>query len=149
MINRLEILHELFDEVIVPLAVYQEVAIQGASRPGAADLDNASWIQVQTPTASTTIELMLMGLDAGELEVIMLARELTPDWVIIDERLGRRMALVMGLPVKGTVGILLAGFRAGYLSKIEAKDAVQLLLDNGIRLGSQIITWFETELEQP
>jgi len=59
------------------------------------------------------------------------------------------MALVMGLPVKGTVGILLAGFRAGYLSKIEAKDVVQLLLDNGIRLGSQIITWFETDLEQP
>jgi len=71
MINRLEILHELFDEVIVPPAVYQEVAIHGASRPGAADLDNASWIQLQTPTAATRIELMLMGLDAGELQVIM------------------------------------------------------------------------------
>lgn len=48
------------------------------------------------------IEPLLLGLDAGELEVLLLARQIEPDWVIIDERLARRVAFAMGLPVKGT-----------------------------------------------
>ena len=35
---------------------------------------------------------------------------LQADWVLIDEGLGRRVAL--GLPVKGTLGILLVAVRA-------------------------------------
>lgn len=56
-----------------------------------------------------------MGLDTGELQVLLLPQEVYADWVIIDERLGRRMARVMNLPVKGTVGIMLAACQAGLL----------------------------------
>ena len=38
LINQLELLNELFDEVLVPPEVYQEVVIQGAGQPGAAEL---------------------------------------------------------------------------------------------------------------
>lgn len=83
LINRLELLHQLFDRVIVPTAVYQEVATQGANMPGAMELASASWISVQMPKTSPTIEPMLMGLDLGELQVLLLANEIKPDWVII------------------------------------------------------------------
>jgi predicted nucleic acid-binding protein len=43
-------------------------------------------------SAQTTFEPLLLGLDIGEIEVLLLARELAPDWVLIDERLGRRVA---------------------------------------------------------
>jgi len=37
-----------------------------------------------TPQISElTIEPMLMGLDLGELQVLLLANEIKPDWVII------------------------------------------------------------------
>ena len=149
LINQLELLNQLFDEVIIPAAVYQEVALSGDSKPGAIELKNASWIQVLSPTASLTIEPLLLGLDRGELEVILLAASIKPDWVIIDEKLARRVAKVMGLSVKGTVGILLASFQAGYLSKQETLESLQQLIDKGIRLNSQVIDWITTELDNP
>ncbi len=147
LINQLELLNQLFDEVIIPDAVYQEVVISGASKPGAIELKNASWIQVQSVTPSSTIEPLLLGLDRGELQVILLAISIKPDWVIIDEKLARRVAKVIGLSVKGTVGVLLAGFHAGYLSQEETLDSLQQLVNNGIRLSSQIINWVKTELD--
>jgi predicted nucleic acid-binding protein len=91
---------------------------------------------------------MLLGLDAGEVEVLLLAREHRPDWVLIDERQGRRVARAMGLPVKGTLGILLAAVLAGLLSKSEALDAMQRLLEQGIRISPQWQAWLQEEMEK-
>ena len=147
LINRLELLRQLFDRVIVPTAVYQEVATQGANMPGAMELASSSWIEVQMPKTSPTIEPMLMGLDVGELQVLLLANEIKPDWVIIDERLARRVAGVMGLPIKGTVGVLLAAFHSGYLSKIDVMEGVQQMVVQGIRLSPKVINWLENNLD--
>lgn len=149
LISRLELLRHLFTEVLVPPAVYEEVAIRGAGQPAAAALASADWVQVQSPEASPTLEPLLLGLDSGELQVLLLAREVQPDWVLIDERLGRRVAQAMGLPVKGTAGILLAAFRARLLSKTQALEAVQRLVEQGIRISPKVITWFEIELGKP
>jgi len=72
--------------------------------------------------------------------VLLLAREVQPDWVLIDERLGRRVAQAMGLPVKGTAGILLAAFRARLLSRTQALEALQRLVERGIRISPKVIT---------
>jgi len=123
LIDRLRLLRDLFDEVIVPSAVYEEVVARGAGKPGSAALAKADWLQVLSPSAVLTIEPLLLGVDAGELQVLLLGQEIAPDWVIIDERLARRVALAMGLPVKGTLGVLLAAVLAGLLSRQEAIDA--------------------------
>jgi len=49
LLNQLELLNELFDEVFVPSAVYQEVVIQGAGQSGATELASITWIQLQAP----------------------------------------------------------------------------------------------------
>lgn len=148
LINRLTLLPALFEEIIVPRAVYDEVAGQGPDRIGATELADADWIQVEEPSESTTIEPLLLGLDIGELQVLLLARQLQPDWVLIDERLGRRVARALQLPVKGTVGVLLAAFHANLIDKSEALDGVQQLREQGFRIGPAVVTWFEQELEQ-
>lgn len=147
LINQLELLNELFDEVLVPPAVYEEVVIQGTGQPGAAELACVTWIQVQAPSTSSTIEPLLLELDIGELQVLLLAQEVQADWVIIDERLGRRTAQAMNFPVKGTVGIMLAACQAGLLSKTVAMDAVVQLSQQGIRISSQVVAWFKAELD--
>ena len=112
LLDRLELLRQMFDEVYVPVSVYEEVVVKGAGRTGADAVGSAGWLQVVSPQAAATIEPMLLGLDAGEMDVLLLAREQNPDWVLIDERLGRRVARAMGLPVKGTLGILLTAVLA-------------------------------------
>jgi len=74
-------------------------------------------------------------------------QEVQADWVIIDERLGRRTAQAMNFPVKGTVGIMLAGCQAGLLSKTVALEAVVKLSQQGIRISSQVVAWFKAELD--
>ncbi|AFZ48754.1 hypothetical protein Cyast_2812 [Cyanobacterium stanieri PCC 7202] len=49
---------------------------------------------------------------------------------------------------KGTLGILLAGFYAGYLGKQETLDLVQKLVNNSIRLSAYVIHSIKTELDQ-
>lgn len=50
-------------------------------------------------------------VDSGEAEAIQLARELHADWLLIDERKGRRLATQEGVPVIGLLGVLLLAKR--------------------------------------
>ena len=92
LVDHLDLLPQMFAEVIIPQAVYEEAVVRGRDKPGGATLARADWFQVQVPTAPVTIETLLLGLDPGELQVLLLARSVKPDWVLIDERLGRRVA---------------------------------------------------------
>jgi predicted nucleic acid-binding protein len=148
ILEHLELLPQLFEEVFVPPDVYQEVVIQGSDYPGRANIMIQTGMIIQAPQVTSSIEPLLLGLDAGEFQVIMLGRELQADWLLIDERLGRRVALSLGLPVKGTLGVLLTAAGAGLITKQEARESVSNLLKNGIRLGSQLIRMFESELEK-
>ena len=44
LLGRLDLLRQMFDEVIVPATVYQEVAVEGTGRPGAAAIAQADWL---------------------------------------------------------------------------------------------------------
>lgn len=147
LVNRLDLLYRLFDEVLVPAAVYEEITAKDDSWAGVHALRSSEWIKVVPMETAPTIEPLLLGLDAGELQVLLLAREVEPDWVLLDERLGRRVAKAMGLPVKGTVGVLLAAFHAGFLSGTEARGIVHQLVADGIRISPAVIEWFKREVE--
>lgn len=147
LLGRLSLLKQMFEEVIVPLAVHEEVVVHGVGRPGSEALAAADWLAVMPIDASVAIEPLLLGLDAGELEVLLLARQITPDWVIVDERLARSVAFALGLPVKGTLGILLAAVLAGLLSKEQALADLNELVERGIRIAPRWRKWFERELE--
>lgn len=147
LLGRLSLLKQMFEEVIVPLTVHEEVVVHGVGRPGSEALAAADWLTVMPIDASVAIEPLLLGLDAGELEVLLLARQITPDWVIVDERLARSVAFALGLPVKGTLGILLAAVLAGLLSKEQALADLNELVERGIRIAPRWRKWFERELE--
>jgi predicted nucleic acid-binding protein len=46
LLDRLELLRQMFDEILVPAAVYEEVVVKGAGRPGADAVGRADWLQV-------------------------------------------------------------------------------------------------------
>ncbi len=148
LVGQLDLLRQLFGEVIVPQAVYDEVCTHGSGRAGMNAVAQASWIVVRTPLAQTTFEPLLLGLDIGEIEVLLLARELAPDWVLIDERLGRRVAKVLKLPLKGTLGILLAAVMAGLITKQEALASVAEMIAKGIRISPRLQDWLQDSLDE-
>lgn len=146
LVGRIDLLQQLFTEIIVPGAVYDEVVTYGLGRAGTNVVAQATWITVVAPTVKTTLEPLLLGLDPGEMEVLLLAQELAPDWVLIDERLGRRVAKALKLPIKGTLGILLAAVMAGLMPKQEALTAMAEMIAGGIRISSRWQNWLQDEL---
>lgn len=148
IVGRLDLLRTMFDEVIVADSVYQETVMQGQGKPGANELERADWIQVRIPHAQSALPPALLGLDPGELDTILLAQELQADWVLIDEKLGRRVAQALGVPVQGTLGILLAAYHTAQLTREDAEATVRTLRHSTVRLSSQLLDWFIVQLDR-
>ncbi|MGN6813013.1 MAG: DUF3368 domain-containing protein [Thermomicrobiales bacterium] len=124
-IGRLDLLHALFEDVIIPPAVYTEVVVRGAGRPGAADVASATWIQTQALAQPHLVESIGGHLDRGEAEAITLALEIRQRNILIDDDDGRTIAKRQGLSVIGSIGVLLLARSAGILTS----DGVRVLLD--------------------
>lgn len=134
-IGQLELLRDLYGEVLIPQAVYAEfLAVEGAVRQAA--LTEAPWIKV-TSLANPRQALLYVGLDQGEAEVLALADEQTARLVIMDERKGRRYARRLGLPLTGTVGILLTARSEGLIPALA--PLFEQLLSTGLYLAPELI----------
>jgi uncharacterized protein len=105
-INHLHLLPELFEQIIIPEAVFREVTSQ-VELPGAMQLKRAAWLQTHVAQDIGAVERLLFWLEQGESEAIILAQRLNST-LLMDERRGRSIATTMGLRVAGSVGILIA-----------------------------------------
>lgn len=81
--------------------------------------------------------MLLDELDAGEAETIVLARELNANWVLMDEKKGRRKLTELGLPKIGTLGILLKAKQANLIPNIQPE--IIKLRENSISLSQHVI----------
>lgn len=101
-----DLLRELYGRIYISTEVHAEVAVAGAGLPGAFRTAQADWIEVKPvqDAASLASSFTRYRLGAGELSAIALARELSADLVLIDDRRARRHAVDQGLAVIGCVG---------------------------------------------
>lgn len=81
--------------------------------------------------------MLLDELDLGEAETIVLARELKADWVLMDEKKGRRKLDPLGMAKIGTLGLLLKAKQIGLLSAI--RPAVERLHRQGFSISQAIM----------
>ena len=105
-IRRLELLREIYGSLVMPKAVYTEVVIDGAGKPGAAEVKGAAWIHPHAVTHPSQVQSLYVhpSLDLGECEAIVLAEEIPADQVILDDRVAPKVpithvAVARGLPV--------------------------------------------------
>lgn len=145
--GHLFLLNILFDLVFIPVSVYEEVVLQGKERPGAEAVAQADWILVQSPAQTVSLSSELLKLDRGEQDVILLAQEIQADWVLIDEKMGRRMATELGFEVKGTLGVLLIAYQIGLISRDRVRDALQELSQSSVHISQKLLDWFMKQLD--
>ena len=100
-LGRLDLLQLLFDELVVPVAVRDEVLRVGPDIPGATALRDAfaaGWPTVRPVADTSAVETLRTRLDQGEAEAIVLMREAEADVILLDERRARHYAAQRGLP---------------------------------------------------
>jgi predicted nucleic acid-binding protein len=119
VVGHLELLHELYDTVIIPEVVWNELSNLSSQHPEVAVVQTLSWLERQRVTFRAVVDALQAELDIGEAEAIALAVEKQADLLLIDERRGRQVATRMGLTYIGLMGILLEAKRKGFLPEVK------------------------------
>lgn len=123
-IGALDLLPALIDPSMAPPAVELEF---GPLPP---------WMLVRAPLDVGMVAALRLVVDAGESEAIVLAYE-TRTRIILDDRKAREAARRLGVPVTGTVGLLLKAKEAGVVPAIrpllDALDANQFRIGDALR----------------
>jgi len=107
VVGRVEILRQLYGKVLIPQAVRQEIGMADPSVLQQTNLLNLGWIETVAITDRVLLAAIRPQLDAGEAEAVALAVQTKADFLLMDERRGRRVATDLGLHVIGLLGILL------------------------------------------
>lgn len=134
-IGQLDLLRQLYQQVIIPEAVFQELMTQGGQHPGAI-VQQLAWVEMRAVVNRNVVKALRAELDEGEAEAITLAQELAANVLLMDERLGRAAAARFGLKVVGILGVLIEAKRQGLIH--EVKPLVEALMELGFRIGPNL-----------
>lgn len=139
-INRLSLLWQLFDCVIIPQAVYQELCADNEKHSAEIQQIEACILQgkitIYQIKNSQMVKAMYGKLHYGELEVIVGAKEQGLPLAIIDEIAARKMASEFLIDTIGIMGILLLAKKRGIVKEI--RSDMELLRKNGYRISDKL-----------
>lgn len=147
-ISQINLLKDLFQKIIIPQAVYEEVVDEGKDRPGALEVKNAvgKWIEVYKVKNLNEVKALRAILDKGESEVIVLAQEINADLLILDNKGPRIFAKHLGLKITGTIGILLLAHEKGFLNNPMLK--ILELREKGFYISDKVLEETKKQLKK-
>lgn len=121
-LNSLYLLKELYGCIRFTRAVYDETVAEGL-RQGYEDartlqlfLEQMAWNPEDVDTATAPEALRTASLDHGERDTLVLALSAGKALVLVDETMAREVARGLGLPTRGTLGILVDAYRRNLIS---------------------------------
>jgi predicted nucleic acid-binding protein len=129
----IEVLPKLYDRLVIPSAVVQELTHAHAP-PTVSQWIRAmpQWASVQSP--SQIDPSSRLGL--GEREAIALALELKATQLLVDDRVARLVADQRGILTAGTTGILEQAAASGLLN---LPQVMQKLLNTNFRIDAEVV----------
>ena len=135
-IDKLFILKELYKEMIIPKAVFNELTVK-EDKAKQQIIQNLDWIKVLEVKNIKNRRMYQSKLHDGEVEVMILAQEISADLLIIDDNAAKKTAKFLGLTVTGTLGVLLKAKSQGIISSV--KSILDEMLNQGFYVSENII----------
>jgi predicted nucleic acid-binding protein len=135
-VGHIDLLRELYGRIRIPSAVRMELqtgAEQGVAVPDASAL---GWIDEQVLTDRILLPAVV-DLGPGEAEAIALALSSPDSLLILDDRLGRRIARLSGVTYTGTLGVLLKAKQVGLLPSVA--PVIEQLQETTMHLTPELI----------
>lgn len=139
-VNYLYILNLLFGKIFIPEAVYNELTENPIYVEEAEQIRNCDFILCEPVHNKEAVKILrnVTGLDAGESEAIVLYNELNADFLIMDERKGRKIAKQLELKHVGTIGILIQAFDEKFIDKNDIERCLAIFKEKGIRISDTL-----------
>jgi len=143
--DSLTLLEALFGNVLVPEAVFSEVT--ALDKPQSAHLRNYLDGKVRAVDMQRYIYLDAFA-DAGETQAMLLYKEVAADYLLIDDKRGRKVAKINHIKTVGSLGVLLQAKRIGLIPRV-APLIEQIAASPVFMSESLIQTVFELAGETP
>lgn len=113
--NSLSLLDKLFVDVLVPETVYSELTIP--DKPQSSSLRIYLQGKVRKVDMQHFVYLDAFA-DAGETEAMLLYKEVSADYLLIDDKRGRKVAKINQIKTIGSLGVLLQAKRVGHIQYV-------------------------------
>jgi predicted nucleic acid-binding protein len=129
------LLPDLFEEILIPIAVWDEVTAGENADIAARELPSASWAKrVEIEVAPV---ILVWNLGRGESEVLSAALENPGYHAMVDDAAARRCARAQGIPILGTGGALVLAKRRGLIPSVASY--LQALRETGLWLTDEVV----------
>lgn len=133
-LNELSLLPHLFEKIIIPTRVYEELG----KLPSQIDhIEKLEWIEVREISDADLFRRLLESLDEGESASIVLALELKADLLLIDEKKGRKIATDLGISITGLLGVLVEAKELGFIESVKP-ILDKLIYEIGFRVNPKL-----------
>jgi len=135
-VGQLSLLRLVSEEIVVPIAVATEIQQYGATDVTAEALARAGWlVVVETPAVPEPIQSRNLG--AGESAVLTWGYVHPDTTAIVDDLAARRCAATLGIPLLGTLGLVLTAKQRG--SVPAARPLLEQLRLSGLYLSDRVM----------
>lgn len=136
-VGQLQLLPAIASSIIVPRVVLGELEA-GDSTDRAAELVAAApWASIVESPSSIPEEVLVWDLGAGETDVLAWAASHQESTAVVDDKAARNCAAALGVPVIGTLGIILAAREAKLVPA--ARPILEQLRQAGHYLSDNIL----------
>lgn len=125
-------------EVLIPATVDHEIARHIPDWP----TRRPRWLRVDAiPQPGAPFEQWAahLGLGAGEVEAIVLAKSRAADWLLTDDATARVVATLLGLEVHGSLGVVLWAAARAHINRPEADAILQRLASSSLWISPAIL----------
>lgn len=132
-INQLDLIRKLFNTIIIPKNVEEEILIEG--KPGYELLKEAiskGWIKIINPKDNK-----YLGVQKGENQALNLAKE-KKDIVILDDAFAISIAKSLNVKYIRTTNIFFLAIEKKLMDKKQALTLIEKLIDSGYYLSPSI-----------
>jgi predicted nucleic acid-binding protein len=143
--NRLELLHQVIGDLTIPDAIYEDIVVRGAGKPGSIEVQGASWIRHLPVRDRVFVDQLPPKLHLGEREAIALAKEKGAAF-LVDEREARREALHQGITVMGSQRVLREAKTHGIIPRV--RPVLGELIAAGMYISETLYEAFLRQLDE-
>jgi len=124
------------DRLLVPAAVAGEIRRRGPADPTVQAMNQADWLTV-VDDPPIPLSILAWDLGPGESAVLAWAHANPGTEVICDDQAARRCAATLGIPVRGSLALVLGARQRGIVDR--ARPLLERLRRAGMYLSDEVI----------
>lgn len=150
-VGRLRLLKDLYTEVVIPFHVRDEITKHDdeSSFLIISEIEKG-WIkQVETEVSPEIRKIgEKLGLHQGEMHALTTAVKQNYKEILVDDKLARIAARILGLRAIGCIGIVMKAYETGAITKHESIDVIQKLVKAGLWISPEVLAEVFSSLER-